>query len=118
MSSPFTIDAVGVYELGDGSYALPSTHIIQFVGSTFTGSMVPQMKIRGPANDAAAYTNIPYARRTLGGVAQDDTVVIAALTADYTIKIDSSGGKIALNVTALSAGTGKVYWAVVAGPDA
>lgn len=114
VGSPVVLDTVGTYEFGDGGNEDVSTHVFQYVSNGGTISLLPQFKVRDTVG-AQVYTNIPYVRRTLAGTASDDTVVIAALTADFTIKVDSTGGRVALNVTAVTGPFGKVYCSIVRG---
>ena len=116
-SNPVPLTAV-VQSLvfGNGSPFLPSTHVFQFVGASVVGLSIT-VKAR-VTNSGLAFTEIPYVRRTLAGVAQDDTPVIAALTGDFTIKVDSTGLDLMLDVTAWTSGTGTLGYRVVAGADA
>lgn len=117
-SSPFTIASADTFPIGSGGPNQPSTHVIQGVSAAFAGTgLVIKGRVIG---SNLAYTNIPYDRRSLAGVAQDDTVVIAPLTGSFIIKIDSSGLDIAIDASAggWSGGSMAIGYHIVSGADA
>ncbi len=115
----FSINAVGLYVLGDASDGVVSTFSLQLVDplSTFVGSLVVQARSRLPVartgsisiggvtvtGDDVAFKTISYWDPALA------IYTTAAITAATIITIPASGWEIGLNVTALTAGTLNAY---------
>jgi hypothetical protein len=117
-SSPFTITSADVFPIGSGGANQPSTHVIQGVSAAFAGTgLIIKGRVIG---SALAFTPIPYDRRNIASVASDDTVASAALTANFIIKVDSTGLDIAIDASAggWSGGSMAIGYKILSGADA
>jgi hypothetical protein len=114
----FTIDAASAYQLGGAGEAVTGTVVIQCTVSAFVGTGLI-VKARKKGSATAALVPIPYVRRSLAGAASDDTVVSAALTGSFLIKVDASGLDIFLDATGgYTSGSVVVEWEPVRGSAA
>jgi len=105
----WNVNETGLLALGNTSEETVGSMLVQIVGTGLTGSFTVKGRLTGAHTGTNGYVPIPYRRRSLGGVASDDTTVSAAITGDALIVIEADGLDIAIEVTALSAGSAKVY---------
>lgn len=100
----FSINAASNYPIGNGSDSTTSTLVIQGTSVSFSGTgLVVKARAHGTTQ---AWVPIPYVRRSLAGAASDDTVVSAALSGSFLIKIDATGLEISLdNSTGYTSGS-------------
>jgi hypothetical protein len=106
-ASPFTIDGVNQYIMGGDSTGQVSILTIHILSNTATGSMTVTAR---KAGSGLAFVQIPYKKRWLNGAVGDDTNVTTAITGTSIIEVNAAGLDVALNVSALSAGSFTVHY--------
>lgn len=90
-----TIDAVGVYPLGEAQGGLVGTWNIQFVDASFSGSV----RVVGRAvSSGVGAVPIGYKNRAT------EAVATAAITTDAFIQVDSAGTDVAIECTSYTSG--------------
>lgn len=102
------INSADNYVYGNADNSLPSTWLFHGVASSFVGT---GLVVKGrKANTTATFLPIPYVRRYVSAAASDDTVVSAALSGTFIIKVDATGLDISLdNTTGYTSGSFTVY---------
>jgi hypothetical protein len=102
----FKIDGANRYILGKASKGLVSMWLIQIINdNTLAGHTITIMQ----RVEGGVFVPIPYRKRYLTSLVGDDSVVNVAVALDALIKVDASGGEIAIDVTGSITGSATVY---------
>lgn len=95
-----TIDATGVYPLGEAEGSRVSTWSIQIVDASFSGSV---RVVGGAISSGVAAVPIGYKNRAT------EAVATAAITTDAFIQVDSAGTDVAIECTSYTSGELTAY---------
>lgn len=103
-----TITAAGLTELGDSGSGLVGVKVIQFVSSSFSGTITVQARSKGQAAGTVTAVPIPYKSRYVNGAVGTEAYVTTGITGNSIIEVNAAGLDIVLS-TAFASGSMTVY---------
>lgn len=108
LKSGESISAVNTHKIGSTpERRVAGAILVHLVASGFTGSITVVGRARGSSE---AFVAIPYIKLHLNGAVADGTYASTAITGTSVILIPATGLDIALDATAVSAGSVAVHY--------
>jgi hypothetical protein len=107
----FTINATGLYILGDVDESFAATFELMLVSNSFSGSITVQAYSKAKAADDDGVTPVPisYVGSYVNGSVGTDAFVSTAITGTSEILVPATGRRIVLDCTAYTSGSMTVY---------